>query len=276
LLLDNLGVLERVVAFVCRRHRLDASECEDFASVVKVKLLEDDCAILRKFEGRSKLSTFLTVVVHRMMLDQRVRTRGKWHASAEAQRRGPVAVELERLLHRDGRSAEEAVSILAGRFDVDRDALVEMAKHLPDRVARPRAVPIEEAESIADGNDSDAVLHSDRMRLSQQVSLTMNECLRRLNADDRLILQLRFESEMTVAQIARAMQIDQRVLYRRIDHLLRDLRAALERLGIARADIADLIGRDSIDLHFHLRNAPARPSTNDEGGIAATGKETSS
>jgi RNA polymerase sigma factor for flagellar operon FliA len=40
-------------------------EADDFASHPKLKLIEDDYAILRKFQGRSSLRTYLTVVIER-------------------------------------------------------------------------------------------------------------------------------------------------------------------------------------------------------------------
>src|SRR5205085_8638364 len=86
LLEANLDLIERVIRFTARRQRLDETDAEDFASIVKLKLIENDYAVIRKFEGRSNFSTFITVVVQRMLLDYRIHYWGKWHASAEAKR----------------------------------------------------------------------------------------------------------------------------------------------------------------------------------------------
>src|SRR5687767_9861715 len=90
---ENLGAIERAIARVCREARLDGADAEDFASSVRLALLADDCAILRKFEGRSSMPTYLTIVVRRLLFDE-LRATGRWYASSEAQRRGPVAVQL--------------------------------------------------------------------------------------------------------------------------------------------------------------------------------------
>jgi len=45
-------------------------------------------ALLAKFEGRSSLRTFLTVVIQRLFLDHRISAWGKWRPSAEARRGG--------------------------------------------------------------------------------------------------------------------------------------------------------------------------------------------
>ena len=101
-----------MISFVSSRHHLPGSEADDFGSHVKLKLIEDDYAILRKFEGRSNLRTYLTVVIQRLFLDYRIKAWGKWRPSAEAKRSGPVAILLERLTQRDGYGLEEAVELM--------------------------------------------------------------------------------------------------------------------------------------------------------------------
>jgi DNA-directed RNA polymerase specialized sigma24 family protein len=104
---ENLVAIDRAIARVCREARLDGPNAEDFASSARLGLLADDCAILRKFEGRSSLPTYLTIVVRRLFYDER-RSEGRWYTSAEAQRRGPAAVQLERLTVHERRSFSDA------------------------------------------------------------------------------------------------------------------------------------------------------------------------
>ena len=87
LFLDHLPLVERVVAFTCRRHHVGEADAEEFASVVKVKLLEDDYAVFRKFQGQSRLSTYLTIVVQRMFFDWLRAKKGRPRPSAEARGR---------------------------------------------------------------------------------------------------------------------------------------------------------------------------------------------
>jgi len=65
LLLSEFTTVERVIAFVTARRRLRPADAEEFASHVKMKLIENDYAVLRKFEGRSSLRTYLTVARQR-------------------------------------------------------------------------------------------------------------------------------------------------------------------------------------------------------------------
>src|SRR5262249_37184504 len=136
LLEENLELIERVIRFTARQQRLDESDSEEFASVVKLRLVENDYAIIRKFEGRCHISTFITIVVQRMLLDYRNHHWGKWHASAEAKRLGDLAIELEQLLHRDGRTIDEALPVLRSHYpDASRESLEEIAARLPERRA---------------------------------------------------------------------------------------------------------------------------------------------
>ncbi|HEX8154932.1 MAG TPA: hypothetical protein VF698_17500, partial [Thermoanaerobaculia bacterium] len=145
LLTSNLEQIERAIAFACRRCRFDRDECEEFASVVKLRLIENDYAVLRSFAELSSFQAFIGVVVQRMALDYRTQAWGKWHASAEAKRLGPLAMRLEEILHRDRRTLDDAVTILGG----SREELQALADRLPSRAPRHRSVPLEEADPVA-------------------------------------------------------------------------------------------------------------------------------
>jgi RNA polymerase sigma factor for flagellar operon FliA len=274
LLEDNLDLIERVIRFTARRQRLDESEAEDFASTVKLKLIDNDYAVIRKFQGRSEFSTFMTIVVQHMLLDYRIHHWGKWHASAEAKRLGDLAVELEQLLHRDGRSLDEALPILRARYpEATREGLEQLAARLPERRPRRHMVDLSEAEGVAvEESTDDGVLAAERQSTSQRLSCAMREAIAHLEDNDRLLLQLRFDARMTVAEIARSLRIEQKLLYRRVEKLMRDLRAELERAGIDPREAADLIGREGAQLDFALGSPVLRPSQNDEGSVAARGE----
>jgi RNA polymerase sigma factor (sigma-70 family) len=257
LLEKNLEIIERLIKFTARRNHLDESEAEDFASTVKLKFIENDYAVIRKFQGRSSFSTYITMVVTNMLHDHRIHEWGKWHASAEAKRLGELAVDLEQLLHRDGRSIDEALPILRGRYpEATPERLKEIAERLPQRRARRHMVDLSEAEGVAVEESTDeGAMARERQTTLQRLSCAMREILANLGDNDRLLLQLRFDSRMTVAQIARALQIEPKLLYRRMEKLLRDLRAELERAGIDPRDVADLIGREGAELDFALGNS---------------------
>ena len=262
LLTAKLPLIERAVAFACRRNRLDPNEAEEFAAIVNLKLVENDYAILRSYEARSGFATFISVVVQRMALDYRIHLWGKWHTTAEAKRLGPLAIELERLLHRDGRTLDEALVILApNHAEVTRQSLAALADRLPQRTPRLREVAIGDSELRAETTGPDErVLEGERRRTSERLSTIMSAIIEELPEEDRLILQLRFEGGMPVSNIARALQIEQKLLYRRLERRMREIRVELARRGVDPGAVLDLIGRDETNLDFHLGNVDRRPS----------------
>ena len=84
LFLSQLAVIERVIAWVCARRGLRGADAEDFGSLVKHRLIEQDYEVLAKFEGRSSLKTYLAAVINRLYLDFQVQRFGKWRPSAQA------------------------------------------------------------------------------------------------------------------------------------------------------------------------------------------------
>lgn len=240
---------------------------------MKLRLVEDDYAVLRAYEARASFRTFISIVVQRMALDYRIHAWGRWHASAEAGRLGALAVQLERLLHRDGRTIDDAVAVLApSHAGVTRESLQALADRLPRRPPRHRNVALEEAMEMPAARSAsldEGIVTRERQHVSERVSTALSAAIARLPDQDRLILQLRFEGGMTVAQIARALQLDQKLLYRRIDHHKLELRRELERSGIAAADVLDLIGEEGIDFTFQFGKPEPRPSMAKDGTVAA-------
>jgi RNA polymerase sigma factor (sigma-70 family) len=262
----NLGLIDRIISIVCRRANLFGADAEDFASETKLALIENDYAVLRKYEGRSSLETFLSVVIRRLYADSRTRARGRWHASSEAQRLGPLAVQLETYVRRDGRSLDEALTLIRDSDPgVTREALAALLEKLPERTGRPRAVDLEGvAHAISGGESADArAIAGEMNRTSAIAGHALREQLEVLPTEDRVLLRLRFGSEMSIADISRMMQLPQRPLYRRLEWLLAHLRGALIGAGIDRAAAAALVGHEDAAMDFGLMNGKtdgSRPS----------------
>ena len=253
--LAGLDEIERAARFVARRAGLDADDAEDLSAAVKLRLIEDDYAILRRFGGRCSLATYVASIAHRICADEWAHVRGRWRPSAEARRLGDAAVVLESLLRRDGRSLEEAIP-LAQRVDpsLTRAAATELAARLPERAPRARLVPIdgEHDRPAADASAEERVVAAENAAASDATSRVVRETLGAMSAEDRTLLRFRFDHGMRVSDIARVLASDQKQLYRRIDAMVRTLRDALLRAGIDAVTAHALIGGDTSRLHFGL------------------------
>jgi RNA polymerase sigma factor (sigma-70 family) len=250
LYLSSLPVIDDITGQVCRRHRLSATEADDFRSDVRVHFYDRHCEPLRRFEGRSTLATYLTVAIQRLFLDYRNRTWGRWRPSAEAKRLGPVGMLIERLIIRDGWSAEQAAELLRVNHGVAFDAQLST---LCDALTRRTVVrqfvsdvEVAEIESPAPGSDVN-VVRSEQDFLAQRVRRALTRARQTLNPEDQLILKMRFEDSVSVANIARAMHLNQKRLYRIIERLLARLGQCLDAEGISRSDVRTLFGEGILD-----------------------------
>jgi RNA polymerase sigma factor (sigma-70 family) len=266
----NLDVIDRAIAQVCRQVRLHGADAEDFASAARLALLEDDCAILRKYEGRSSLASYVAIVVRRLFISQK-RAISRWHPSAEAARRGEAAMTLDRLLHHEGRSLDEALAITkANHPDADVRELELIAEILPHRLPRPRLVPVSEGDEDRFAGAmaaDDRVMTADLDKRSAQTSRAVQSAMEAMSAEDRVLLRLRFEKGMAISDIARALGAVQRPLYRRLDALLANLKSALAQAGIDGVDAAEIIGSAGDRLDFgmtHGKTGDAQPSDQSE------------
>jgi RNA polymerase sigma factor for flagellar operon FliA len=242
--LDNLEVVDQVVRAVARRHRLSADEADELGASIRLKLIDRDYEVLRRFERRCNLRTYLTAVVVRFFLDQRNARWGKWRPSVEARHLGPVAMLLERLVTRDGYSHDEAIEILKTNHLVEepREELARMCERFPTRTAR-RILDDSNLDALPSSASAEEAFETTaRTAQASMVAAALTAALAALGTQDRLILTLRFRDQVQVSKIARLLRLDQKQLYRRQEQVFKVLRRALEAQGVSREDIAGLVG----------------------------------
>ncbi len=248
LFLANLPIIDAVIGQVCRRQRLTAAEADDFASEVHLHFIERNYDPLRRFEGRSSLRTFLIVVIQRLCLDYRNRTWGRWRPSIEARRLGSIAILIERLMVRDGRSLQEVVETLRTNHGVEMDAALEaLCVKLARRAPARQFVPEVEAVNVPAPLQEDNVLRGEQEFLAKRVQAALDRVRQALPPEDGLILKMRFEDAVPIVNIAAALHLNQKRLYRRLEVLLAMLRKGLEAEGISRDEVTVLFADGALD-----------------------------
>ena len=244
LFLSELSTIQSVLQSAGRRYHLSPEQMEDLASEVHLKIIDDDYAVLRKFQWRSSLQTYLTVVVNHVYLDGVVKARGKWRSSAAARRSGPVAVLFERLMARDGLSFDEACRMLQhmDRVPIDTRVLDRLAAAMPARTSRQyvSADTLERVHSRA-GDPALALLEADRVAAIARASEALAAELAALSDEDRLLVRRRFIDGVRLLDVARETAQAPKIVYRRVARLLAVLRRRLERRGISPFDVAELL-----------------------------------
>jgi len=250
---DYLDAIEAVLRYVCREKRLSADDGDEFSSWTRLKLLENDCAILRKYGRISTFKTFLFVVVRRKYTDWLREKNGKFHPSAEAKRLGPIAIELERLVLRDRMKYEEAAQTLVSKgIAPSIKACDEIWGRLPQSQGHQFVDP-----DVIDGMlvppEPDPVEISRLRELVARVLAVLRLIVDQLPPADNLIFRWRYWDEISVAEIARLQQTEQKPLYRRFNQIHKEIKRrlleegltedevleSLDHLGIAFEDFAD-------------------------------------
>jgi hypothetical protein len=180
---------------------------------------------------------------------------------------------------RDGYSFDEAVRVLttpAGSQYTPAE-LEALYLRLPLRMPRPMPVSDELLpEAVAsDAMTDERVQARDRERAARQTTSAIDGLLRDLDAEDRLILQMRFWHCRKVPDIAATLHIEQKKIYKRLDKLFGTLRKGLERAGVSQSDVAGLLSQGDQEMHFRLLSSEigsTRPS-HSSGGEGARGGE---
>jgi RNA polymerase sigma factor (sigma-70 family) len=270
LLLEHLDLVDRVVRYIARRHHLSSADAEDLSSLVRFKLIDHDFAILRKFQGRSNLGTYLTTVIEHIYLDFCIGRWGKWRPSAAARRLGPLAMLLDQLVGREGLTFDEAAATLETNHGctATREELRALYMQLPTRAVR-RFATEEELTAVAArvGARDRALEREDELEIVERVERALARTLAGLGTREQLLLKLRFQDGLTVVQIARLLHTVPKPLYRQLQETIALLHNKLCQEGIDAADIERIVGHPALTLGRLLEERRVGSGEPDDGSV---------
>lgn len=246
LYLQHQDTIESVLAHVCRANRLSADDRDEFSSTARLKLIDDDCAVLRKFAGLSSFKTFIVVVVNRLFLDWRIKEWGKWRPTPAARRLGRLAVELERLVLRDRIDYAQAVEVLISKGIAASEAECDDVRvQLRWRSHRQR-IELDDAFDLP-AMDADPIVDRQRRELARRVIGAMHDAIAKLSPDDHLLFKLRYQDRFTVAKVAKLAGGEPKKLYRRYAQIEQQLRSWILAAGVSQDEIRDLFAGFDVD-----------------------------
>ncbi len=85
---------------------------------------------------------------------------------------------------------------------------------------------------------------SEEAELQEQIFVSIKALSRELDPQDRLILRMNFEDNVSVADMARVMGLNQRRLYGQRDRILIRLRRGLESKGFSHYSVMRILGEN--------------------------------
>lgn len=271
---SNAELIERSIRAVCRRHSLFGADAEDFAGIVRIHLISNNYAVLRQFQGRSSLSSYLSVVITRQFQDWRNARWGKWRSSAEAKRLGDTAVRLEILTVRDGLTLDEAHEVLRTHYQLrdSRAALEALSARFP---VRHRRVMVDdsamEVMAACEISAEERAVGAELSSTAARASTALGRSLKSLPPQDQLILRMRFHDNVPIADIAKALHLEAKPLYRRIDKLLATLRTSLEATGLTSKIVTEALDAHGFDEALREIGNRVRPFERRSHAPALTG-----
>ena len=239
LFVSKLPFIDEVTRSICRRRGLQRSEAEDFASTVKLKLVDGNYEALRRFARGSRLETYLTAIIQRAFIDFRRKAGERWRPSRKAEQLGPVGIRIEELRHRHGHSFDEVCEILLvnEKVELSRRELAELEAQLPARLPRGR--------QDADGLDEiparepmpeERLLESERRRAMNAAWEALAEARQELSLEDRLLLKMQLEG-IKIHQMARQLGVKPARIYKKLPRIRERLKKRLLARGVDAEDI---------------------------------------
>ena len=233
---------------------------EEAALFVLNQLEKNNCQRLQAFQGRSKLSTFISSVTIRLLEDFSRHKFGRARPPAWISRLGGIWVTLFQLLCLQRFSLVEAVETMMNTVpDRKKDQIEETALTILERVVhcgehQALEVSREDRHETAAEQNPNAV-HKDpetqllereqqllfRLLFGQQPSAAAEQdfysLLRnpvQLSGQERLLLKLCFQEELSVTRAGRMMGMNTNQVHGRLRRLLTRLRTEFEQAGISK------------------------------------------
>ena len=166
------------------------------------KLSEDNFRLLRKFEGRSKITTYIATIIARTAVDM-IRERA-------GRDRGPDNPGVQRIPDLNGTTVRQGVPSGDGDYII------------PDTGQGPEQIALSE--------------NSDR-KMKEAVAALLS----RLSGEERLLLRMKFPADTgtetkSTGEISKILGISRKGVYNRLDRLVRKCRRILSESGIKAGD----------------------------------------
>ena len=144
----NFDEINRVIQKVCKRKISELQEQDECKSFILEKIVENDFKIIRNFnsDGPAKFQTYFFTIVNRLQIDWFRKEYGNFRASTYAERLGPFAVKLEKLINLKRYSLEESYQIL--KNDPDFDWTYDKTSLISQELYKEENKKIEQDEEI--------------------------------------------------------------------------------------------------------------------------------
>ena len=228
----------QIYQVICH-HESDTDKASDCFQFVCKELIKDRCRRLRRFkvDGTAQFSTWLRAVVRNLCIDWHRKQTGRPRPFKSISKLSAFDQQVFRLLYERGVSTDEGVRLLIPAYpNITEESLAQSRRRietgltpqqrwlLNTRAARSHeaALSIDLEEIHARVPDPRASPEAEAM-IKERYRHVMRK-LKSLSDQDRLIVHLRFEQDLTLDQIAKLLQLGNA---QRVDRQLKQILSQL-------------------------------------------------
>lgn len=196
-----------------------ASDCFQF---VCEQLIKDRFRRLRKFkvDGAAKFPTWLRAIIRNLCIDWHRKNTGRPRPFKSISKLSAFDQQVFQLLYEKGVSAEEGLRLLVPVFpNVTEERLAESRQRietgltsqqrwlLNTRAARSHEVMFTSDMDDVGSNVADPRANPEAQAILRERYANLMRKLKRLSNEERLLVRLRFEQELTLEQIAKLLSL---------------------------------------------------------------------
>ncbi len=266
---ENLGFIEKQSYLIVKKNFADSfktGESEkleienrslELSNVVLDTLRKEDFKILKNFNGRAKITTYLTAIISRKFVDI---IRGKMGRSREKDRAkeyGDLGLRIYKSVFIEKNSIREFYNIVT--HENEKKITLNKIEEIVDKIKGKKKYNKSDLENFPESpvkkgiNTSEGeVLVKDKNKtpefqmISEEKEETINKnldlILSNLTAEEKFIIKLRFFNEeddkkKRVETISILLNINKRAVYKRIDRILKKCKKILAKNGINTNDL---------------------------------------
>lgn len=227
------------------------NEVLELCNRVLDKLKQNNYHILRQFQGKAKLTTYLTAIIANQSVDLIRKYRGRDRQKERAKKLGAIGEKIYQLAVVDQLSVEEIhVKISeSGAIKLPPDEINGMIALIRGRHASGNPVPAPggavKAGNAINGEGRPVVVddkkNPEELLVDQnghaKVKNMVEDLLEGLSGEERLILRMRFparegESPCSIVEIAETLGISAKATYKKLSRLLNRCKKQLEDRGV--------------------------------------------
>ncbi|HET9766346.1 MAG TPA: hypothetical protein VFS60_05840 [Thermoanaerobaculia bacterium] len=224
------GLLHEAVSALTVSDRLTGEELAALELSLRARIAENDFESLRDYKGHDAFRTYLYFVVSRALWDYREERWQRWWQGAEESGHGDAVDRLQQLVCDEALSLGEALDEVAGDDSTRRTELEAVWASQPWS-----------KREVTDLKWLDLTESQELIREPTALERHLSAAIRKLPAEDRLVLDMHFRGNVSLAAIAnwrrRSVEEESRVFA----ELLRGIGDYLAHAGVEAADIGALL-----------------------------------